>query len=338
MTAPQDMIRGRSNIVTMTNNSGGALIAGDVCVQDTTADENVTTTTSAASTSKVFIAAESIGIGAAGKFYESGYCPFVNVSASATRGYFLFTHTVAKQATSASGYAAGAFGRVLKAGTTPSAIIYSQTAQISGGGVSRSGATTDNHLAVWNGSSADSIKDGGVVPAAGGRVLIAEATPSGTATASFTTIPGTYKTLILEYAARDDRAAATQDNLNIQFNADTTASHYRYVETETRSNGAGSTNLSVANSYLLTENLAATNAPASQFTIGTVTIPQYANTGFYKQALARMATVVDAATYFQISSTGAVNWANTAAITQIDLKSANGNFVAGTVFRLYGDT
>lgn len=32
---------------------------------------------------------------------------------------------------------------------------------LSSGGVSRSGATTDGHLAVWNGSSADSIKDGG---------------------------------------------------------------------------------------------------------------------------------------------------------------------------------
>ena len=35
-------------------------------------------------------------------------------------------------------------------------------------GVARSGATTDGHLAVWNGSSADSIRDGGSVPAGGG--------------------------------------------------------------------------------------------------------------------------------------------------------------------------
>lgn len=34
----------------------------------------------------------------------------------------------------------------------------------SAGGVSRSGTTTDGHLAVWNGSSVDSIKDGGTVP------------------------------------------------------------------------------------------------------------------------------------------------------------------------------
>lgn len=166
MTAALDMIRGRSNIVTMTNNSGGGLVAGDVCVQDTSADENVTTTTSAASTLKVFVAAETIAAAAAGKFYESGYCPLVNVSASATRGYFLFTHTVAKQATTSATYGAGAFGKVLKAGTTPSAIIYSQTAQI-GSGVTRSGSTTDAHLAVWNGSNADSLKDGGV-PASGG--------------------------------------------------------------------------------------------------------------------------------------------------------------------------
>jgi hypothetical protein len=134
MTASQDMIRGRSNIVTLTNNSGGALVAGDVCVQDATGEEYVTTTTSAASVLKVVIAAEPIGIGATGRFYESGYCPLVTPNASVTRGRFLFTHTVAKQAAESATYAAGAFGKILKSGTTPSAIIYSATAQTSGGG------------------------------------------------------------------------------------------------------------------------------------------------------------------------------------------------------------
>lgn len=164
MTSSLNMIRGRSNIVTLTNNSGGALVAGDVCVQDTSADEKVTTTTSAASVLKVFVAAESIASGAAGRFYESGYCPLVNVNASVTRGRFLFTHTVAKQAAENATYGSGAFGKILKSGTTPSAIIYSATAQV-GSGVARSGSTTDGHLAVWDGSNADSIKDGG---AAGG--------------------------------------------------------------------------------------------------------------------------------------------------------------------------
>lgn len=167
MTSSLGMIRGRSNIVTLTNNSGGALVAGDVCVQDTSADEKVTTTTSAASVLKVFVAAESIANGAAGRFYESGYCPLVNVNASVTRGRFLFTHTVAKQAAENATYGSGAFGKILKSGTTPSAIIYSATAQISGSSVTRSGSTTGDHLAVWDGSNADSIKDGGAVGAGG---------------------------------------------------------------------------------------------------------------------------------------------------------------------------
>lgn len=161
MTTSLDMIRGRSNIVTLTNNSGGGLVAGDVCVQDTTADEKVTTTTSANSVLKVFVAAETISSGAAGRFYESGYCPLVNVSASVTRGRFLFTHTVAKQAAESATWGSGAFGKILKSGTTPSAIIYSATAQ-SSSGIARSGSTTGDHLAVWNGSNADSLKDGGV--------------------------------------------------------------------------------------------------------------------------------------------------------------------------------
>ncbi len=132
MTSSLDMIRGRSNIVTLTNNSGGPLIAGDVCIQDTSADENVTTTTSANSTSKVFVAAEAIASAASGRFYESGYCPFVNVNASVTRGHYLFTYTVAKQAAGSATYGAGAFGRVIKAGTSPSVIIYGATAQVSG--------------------------------------------------------------------------------------------------------------------------------------------------------------------------------------------------------------
>lgn len=144
MTTPLDMIRGRSNVVTLTNNSGGGLVAGDVCIQDTSADEKVTTTTSAASVLKVFVAAETIANGAAGRFYESGYCPLVNVNASVTRGRFLFTHTVAKQAAENATYGAGAFGKILKSGTTPSAIIYSATAQTAGTGPYTQGARVYN--------------------------------------------------------------------------------------------------------------------------------------------------------------------------------------------------
>lgn len=171
MTSSLDMIRGRSNVVTLTNKSGGALVAGDVCIIDTSNDEAATTTTSAASVLKVYIAAESIANDATGKFYSAGFCPLVTPSASVTRGRYLFTHTAAKQGAENATYGSGAFGVILKSGTTPSVWLFGTTAQGSGGGVARSGATTDGHLAVWNGSSADSIKDGGVVSAAGLTLL-----------------------------------------------------------------------------------------------------------------------------------------------------------------------
>src|SRR5512139_1807816 len=129
-----NMIRGRSNVATLTNNSGGALVAGDVCIQDTTGDEYATTTTSANSTKQVVIAAESIANGAAGKFYVGGYCPLVTPSASVTRGRYLFTHTVAKQAAESATYGDGAFGVALKSGTTPSVWLFGATGQAAGGG------------------------------------------------------------------------------------------------------------------------------------------------------------------------------------------------------------
>jgi hypothetical protein len=41
------------------------------------------------------------------------------------------------------------------------------TGSFGGGGINRSGSTTNNHLAVWNGSNTDSLKDGGAVPTGG---------------------------------------------------------------------------------------------------------------------------------------------------------------------------
>lgn len=167
MTSSLDLIRGRQVVQTLTNKSGGPVIAGDVVIIDTANDESFTTTTTAAyNASQVCIALESIAANATGRILLQGYAPLVNVSASATRGYYLLTHTVAKQATSGASFVTGAFGQVLKAGTTPSAYIF-PPAIGSSAGITRSGSTTDLHVAIWNGSNADSLKDGGIFAGAG---------------------------------------------------------------------------------------------------------------------------------------------------------------------------
>lgn len=158
MTTTQNMIRGRSNVVTLTNKSGGALVAGDVCVIDTTTDEAATTTTSAASVLKVYVSAESIANNAAGKFYSAGFCPLATPSASVTRGRYLFTHTVAKQCAENATYGSGAFGVILKSGTTPSVWLFGTTAQGTGGTFGGTTGSTDNAVLRADGTGGATIQ------------------------------------------------------------------------------------------------------------------------------------------------------------------------------------
>lgn len=158
MTSSLDLIRGRQVVQALTNQSGGAIIAGDVVIVSTANDESFTTTTSAAyNSTRVGVALESIAAAAAGRILLEGYAPLVNVSASATRGHYLLTHTVAKQATSQAGYAAGAFGQILKAGTSPSAMIF-PVAQVGSAGIGGSSGSTDNAIIRADGTGGATVQ------------------------------------------------------------------------------------------------------------------------------------------------------------------------------------
>lgn len=82
---------------TLTNQSGGALAAGDVVVVDGSNDNSVTTTTSQADTGVIGVSAEAIGSGATGRISTRGVVT-VNVQGNVTRGNFLHTSTTAKRA------------------------------------------------------------------------------------------------------------------------------------------------------------------------------------------------------------------------------------------------
>lgn len=125
--AATDVLRGRQTATrTLTNKSGGGVVQGDVVViGDGTNDNAFTTTTSASFTARMIgVAMETIASDAAGLVAISGYVPIVNSAASLTRDQFLFTSTVAKEATASATRAAGAFGQVLETGTDPEAIIW----------------------------------------------------------------------------------------------------------------------------------------------------------------------------------------------------------------------
>lgn len=169
--------------------------------------------------------------------------------------------------------------------------------------------------------------------AAGGRTLISEQTPSGTGTVSFTSIPGSYKKLTIEFDARSTESATNVTHA-IQLNGDTTGGNYR--SSRMLSYGVNSVTGGGGDDGVFSEVPGAT-APANSFSNGNIEIVQYAATSFSKIALTRDAYRRDASSVHLVNFAGAVEWENTAAITRIDLVLSAGNYDSGSVFRLYGE-
>lgn len=126
--------RGRQVVIPVTNKSGGALAAGDVVIVDTANNEAVTTTTTGRAEVSVGVAQEAIANNAIGRVLIAGYAALVNVPSSVTRGHYIETHTVAKQAAGNSTRRSGSFGQFLTGGTTPTAVLWGQTDQTASGG------------------------------------------------------------------------------------------------------------------------------------------------------------------------------------------------------------
>lgn len=166
----------RTQVVLLTNKSGGSLAQGDVGIVDSAnASAVTTTTTSGFVNGQVAVVLDPAGIAnnASGAFAIGGYIPKINLSGSASLGDVFKTHTVAKQAVRhAAPLVAGDFGIVLATGTTPAAILF--------GGVNQGGGSTVDDTAYdatsWNGDtthapSKNAVRDkietmsaGGVTP------------------------------------------------------------------------------------------------------------------------------------------------------------------------------
>lgn len=165
------------------------------------------------------------------------------------------------------------------------------------------------------------------------KTLIQELTPTGTGV-SFTSIPGTYKKLTLEFAARSTQAATTV-HATVSFNADTTDGNYdrNLLLSYGASTVAGTGG---SDRQLLQNSIMAANATAGEFSIGILEIPQYANTNFRKHVIA-LCSRNEGGTPKTINQTSMMRWANSAAITRVDIDLSAGNYAANSVFRLYGE-
>lgn len=358
---------GRTECAVLINKSGASKAFGDVVIVDVAnAISFTTTTTGGFINGRIGVILEPNGIAnnAPGLIAFSGYVPRINLASAAALGDYVKSHTVAGQGTPhAVPPQSGDFAQVLETGANPSAMLFGCQIQLSTGGgayfaptgltgatqasryvgATASGAPTTGTFLVGDyaidrsglmwictvaGSPGTWVSSGG---GGGGRTLISEQTPSGVSSVQWTSIPGTYKKLVLEGVIRSTQAADNVDG-RIRFNGDTTDGNYR--QEGWRTNQFGTANDTGATARFATQAIPGANATANGFAQVKIEIMQYANTAFTKRALVSIATV-DNAFYQQVR--GMVHWSNTAAINQIDIVLSAGNFFANSVLRLYGE-
>jgi hypothetical protein len=151
--------------------------------------------------------------------------------------------------------------------------------------------------------------------------LIASATPTGTTTVTFSSIPGTYTDLILILST----LSASGGNTHMRFNGDSTS---LYSETRLTGNGTSATSSRDLNTSL--HYIAEANANSTTPSTGIVHIMDYANTTTFKSSVGRGGNAS------QQLNAKAYLYRSTNAITSIVLTQDTANYTSGTTMKLYG--
>ena len=152
---------------------------------------------------------------------------------------------------------------------------------------------------------------------------------SAAASLTFSSIAGTYTDLVLVMSARTDNTG-TGATYCVRYNSDSSA-----IYSLTALEGNGSTAISeryTGVSYAESGRLNTSSSSNTTPNLSIVNIMNYANTTTYKTALTRSSAsnetyAVDAEVTL---------WRSTAAISSLYIYPSSGNFVAGSIFSLYG--
>lgn len=200
----------RSEVLLLTNKSGGSVAQGDVVIIDsTTAASFTTTTTGAYAAGKIGVVIEPNGIAnnAIGLVAFSGYVSKVALSGAASLGDLFKTHTIAKQAVRhAAPAVAGDFGEVLGTGTTPAAVLWGMPMGAAGAGtIGGSTGAADNAVIRADGvggatiqNSLATIDDAGTVNIPTGQTYNINGSPHSHGAASANHAYYTYLASMLE--------------------------------------------------------------------------------------------------------------------------------------------
>lgn len=155
------------------------------------------------------------------------------------------------------------------------------------------------------------------------------------ASVTFSSIPATFRHLRLEIAARGD-AAAEEVKALLRFNGDTGANYdgqssaFLEVDNQVTSEALAGTSIDLGS------NIPGANAPASHACALAITVLDYARTQWHKAVHAESFHMLAATTTKLRNVLGGGRWRSTAAITSLTVPVSSGNFVAGSIFTLWG--
>lgn len=161
--------------------------------------------------------------------------------------------------------------------------------------------------------------------------LIASSTPSGTATATFSSL-GSYTDLIIHCYM----AATTNADFYLRFNGDTSGSYYALQGASTAANIFDNSTINAGGAIVIV-GMGNTPQGAPDFTTVEVTIPEYRN-AIVKNANIRFGYISNPTNGAANVGFALGNWRNTAAITSLAISVTGGNFATGTTINLYGVT
>jgi hypothetical protein len=178
----------------------------------------------------------------------------------------------------------------------------------------------------------------GATGSGGALTKIAETIVAGSnaANITFTSIPGTFRSLILEFSLQGTAVGATVD-LYIRCNADSGA-HYDWTRqawaTTAASPDAGTGG---GDTKFVPARISTSGDVAQIATSGQMVFDDYARTAWYKslRGTFNCAAAGGSGNDYEAGIAGG-NWKSTAAITSITILAASGNLLIGSVASLYG--
>lgn len=163
--------------------------------------------------------------------------------------------------------------------------------------------------------------------------LIEEYTGDGTTgTKTFSSIPGTFRELRLQWSVRSS-VSATSESMNLTFNGDTGSNYDRQHVTGTGSTVNTAESLG-ATSVALT--VSGNTATAGAVGGGTLDIPDYAGAVFHKTGLYQSSFKTATSSGGIGMRPGILHYRSASAISSLTLALASGNFMTGSKLRLYG--